>query len=438
MCIFLGGLGVARGASVAGASVACAPAVGAPGVGLPGGRVSGGPRVQLGALAAVMESAWTVATLKRPVILSAHLSHSTLPATGGATRVSFTLRHAQSCELRLRSVGTLAVRVDIEVVPCSSQHFSRVVHVSANTSGETQSVVLELVVWHGKRTAKRLVPFLVAASAPVAPTGSTGTSTTVPVSTPTTTLPAPSTPPTSLAPGQYSESYNWSGYIFPSAATVVTYATGSWTVPTLDCSQTPSGAASSWVGTGGAGTTGGAITGDLLQTGVRDMCVSGAQVDEGWWEEVPAVPEVSFQGLSISPGDHIVASVSQTATGQWMTALEDVTTGYEGAMIMGGGWAVYTFPGNQLVGSSQGSTASLSYEGGYTAEWIEEDPALAGGSLLPFADYDTVTFGGLATNVTPFLLVSDEAVAIVQNNVVLSTPSAPSWDGFSVSYTGTE
>jgi hypothetical protein len=84
----------------------------------------------------------------------------------------------------------------------------------------------------------------------------------------------------------------------------------------------------------------------------------------------------------------------------------------------------------------QGSTAGLSYSGGYTAEWIVEDFTQPDGSLAPFADYGSVDFSGLTMSLAPWSLTTNEGVALAQNGVVLSTPSLPSNDGFSVSYAG--
>jgi len=47
-----------------------------------------------------------------------------------------------------------------------------------------------------------------------------------------------------------------------------------------------------------------------------------------------------------------------------------------------------------------------------------------------------VTFANLTTSLSPWDLTSNEAVAMVQNGVLLSTPSAPLGGGFSVSYVG--
>ena len=231
-------------------------------------------------------------------------------------------------------------------------------------------------------------------------------------------------------------STNWSGFVVPSSTDLITEVSGEWTVPALDCAATPNAGASTWVGIGGVSWSTGGTSGALLQTGVTTNCVGGVQQDVGWWEEVPSSPnhEVDFTGFSVSPGDTIQASVFQGSSGAWETRVDDFTTGLSGVMVTGEGWGVAsdassgTFP-------EQGSTVGLSYGGGYTAEWIVEDYALSG-ALVAFADYGAVSFSGLTTSLPSWSLTPSEAMEIVQGGAVVSTPSAPSSDAFSVSYTG--
>jgi hypothetical protein len=160
------------------------------------------------------------------------------------------------------------------------------------------------------------------------------------------------------------------------------------------------------------------------------------QRNSGWFEEYPSTPNTlkNFLGFPVSPGDSIQASVYQGASGAWNTRVDDLTTGLSGVMVTGQGWGVFADGGNGTF-TLQGSTAGLSYSGGYSAEWIVEDYS-QNGSLVPFANYGRVDFSGLTTSLTPWYLTLNEGVAIAQNGVVISTPSAPANNGFSVSYTG--
>jgi hypothetical protein len=237
----------------------------------------------------------------------------------------------------------------------------------------------------------------------------------------------------------FEQSANWSGYVMPSNS-IITNASGTFTVPTLDCTQTPDAREATWVGIGGVEYSNGSSSGDLLQTGVRSVCAGGVEISNAaWWEEFPEVAEVGFAGLPVSPGDEIEASVYEWGSGaHWETCVDDRTTGLSGLMVTGEGWGVTT-GGCTGTFVLQGSAASIDYFGGYTAEWIVEDEGVSlaqPGVYEPFADYGTLTFSNLTANVSSWSLTSNEARAIVQNGSILSAPSAPSGDGFSVSYTG--
>jgi hypothetical protein len=252
--------------------------------------------------------------------------------------------------------------------------------------------------------------------------------------------PRPATHPTERPkpPGAAAQSPNWSGYVVSSSSTPITQVSGAWTLPTLDCSVTPNAGASTWVGIGGSTLPNGSSSGVLLQTGVSTDCVGGVQENHGWWEEVPSDPnhEVGFAGFAISTGDSIQASVYEGSDGTWETKVDDLTTGLSGVMAIGEGWGVSTDAGDGTF-PIQGRMPSLSYAGGYTADWIVEDYAEGNGSaMVPLADYGTVGFTNLTTSLATWFLTTGEGEVMVQNGVTFSTPSPPSNGGFSVSYAG--
>jgi len=234
-------------------------------------------------------------------------------------------------------------------------------------------------------------------------------------------------------------STNWSGYVLPTS-TIVTYASGEWTVPALNCADTPNGNSATWVGTGGETWSTGGSSGVLLQTGTEDDCVNGVQQNKGWWFLVANSTSANgkyFSNFSVSAGDTMVAKVYQSAIGQWVTVLENLTTGLEGVFVVGGDWYVATIATNTLIGGVQGGTSGLSYSGGYTAEWIQEDETnLSNGSLYPFANYGSVTFTNLETNLSSWSLPASDGMEIVQNGVTLSVPGAVNGGGLTVTYTG--
>jgi hypothetical protein len=227
--------------------------------------------------------------------------------------------------------------------------------------------------------------------------------------------------------GGFDTSTNWSGYVIPSAS-IFTEVGGSWTVPTLDCSVTPSGVVSVWAGIGGSG---GEV---LLQTGTASVCVNGVQQNDGWTEEYPSNPNHNevFQNFPVSTGDSIHASVFHSSTGAWETHVDDLSTGLTGVLVTGEGWGVEPYGGTRFT--IQGNATGLSYNGGTTAEWIVEYPALPGGQLT-FADYGSLAFSNLTTSLAGWALTPSEGVEMAQGGAAVSTPSQPSGDGFTVSYT---
>ncbi len=233
---------------------------------------------------------------------------------------------------------------------------------------------------------------------------------------------------------------NWSGYVLPSDSAVFTDVSAQWTVPTLNCADTPNAVSFTWVGIGGYGWSTGGTSGTLLQTGTNDGCVNGVQQDYGWFEEYPSDPNYSqgFANFPVSPGDTMEAYVFQTSGGSWETLLNNLTTGLSAIMVTGEGWGVSPTPASGPIAFTyQGTTTDLSYSGGYTAEWVTEDPTGSSGSYSPFANYGTVTFTNLETNLpSGWLLPNSDGVEMVQNGAVLSVPSTVSGGGFTVTYMG--
>lgn len=238
--------------------------------------------------------------------------------------------------------------------------------------------------------------------------------------------PQPAAPPPAAG---WQESLNWSGYVVPSSG-LVTDVSGSWTVPTVNCSATPDAGVSIWVGVGGTSSE------SLLQTGIRETCRGGVASYAGWWEEYPNKPnrEADFFPFPVSPGDSITASVYQSSATAWVTRLDDQTTGSSGWMVTGDAWGVGRDGGGTFT--AQGGTAGLTFAGGHTAEWIVEDAITVDSSIVPFADYGNVSFTNLHASPASWSLSPAEGWEIIQNGTVLSAPSQPGSDGdsFSVSY----
>ena len=232
----------------------------------------------------------------------------------------------------------------------------------------------------------------------------------------------------------FDTSTNWAGYAIQSSSPV-TEASGQFTVPTLNCSDTTDASEAMWVGIGGDG----ASTGDLLQTGVVSTCAGGVQVENpGWWEEFPEYSVVPFQTMSVSPGDQITASVYQASDGSWLTRVADLTSGVSGEVETANRWGQVHDSNPGAWVDREGDASTVSYAGGSSAEWIIEDYGLSNGTQVSFADFGTVAFHNLTTSLPSWSLTAADAIGLRDRNyLLLAAPSSPDSSGnFSLNYTG--
>ncbi len=237
--------------------------------------------------------------------------------------------------------------------------------------------------------------------------------------------------PSPPAPG--SQSTNWSGYVLNGSSAIFTEVSGSWQVPVLNCADLPTSDSSTWVGTGG---TGGQV---LLQTGTENSCAGGTQSEVGWYELYPSTPnqEVDFPifHFPVNPGDSMSAAVTDS-NGQWETILEDLTSGLKGVFEVGVGWEIESISNNTPVGGFHATASNQTFSGATVAEWIMEDPEDGSGNLLPFANFGTVTFTNLGTDLGVPTLPSSDSYKIVQGTFTLSVPTQVAGNSFSCNYTG--
>lgn len=209
---------------------------------------------------------------------------------------------------------------------------------------------------------------------------------------------------------QVEYSSNWAGAVL--IGTGYKAVTGEFTVPTP---SVPSGGssreqycASAWVGIDGD-TCGTAI----LQTGV-DFCVEGSSVSyDAWYEWYPDYA-YDFSGITISAGDVIKVTVDASTDDSGTATIENVTTGKS---------VTHTF--------SDVSDGDLCE---YNAEWIVEDFE-ENDSLVPFADFGTVTFSGAeATDGSSTVGPSGATIIDIESgNTVLTSVSTTS-DSVTVKY----
>lgn len=129
----------------------------------------------------------------------------------------------------------------------------------------------------------------------------------------------------------------------------------------------------------------------------------------------------TFSGISISAGDSIQMTVTATSKTSGSAVIENLTTG--------------TTKTHTFSGESDGSLCE------YNAEWIVEDfsECTSSGdcSLVPFADFGTVTFTG-ASAVQSGTTVGPSGATIIdieQNSEILTSCSASS-STVTCTYTG--
>lgn len=200
-------------------------------------------------------------------------------------------------------------------------------------------------------------------------------------------------------------SSNWAGYVATGGS--FTSVTGTWTVPSVSASS--AGADATWVGIGGERTS------DLIQAGTQAV-VSGGSVEYGAWIETLPQSTRSVP-LTVSAGDSITVTLSETSSGLWSIAMKNNTT-------------AQTYQTTVRYASSRSS-----------AEWIEEAPS-TGRSIVPLDDFGTVRFtqAGAVRDGTHVTLSGAGATAVTLSGgtgQALATPSAISSDGTGFTVTRT-
>ncbi|KAI1191898.1 peptidase A4 family-domain-containing protein [Nemania serpens] len=159
-------------------------------------------------------------------------------------------------------------------------------------------------------------------------------------------------------------SSNWAGAVLSSSG--YTSVVGTIVVP-KPISSGKSASASAWVGIDGD-TCGTAI----LQTGLDfSVSASGAVSYDAWYEWYPDYA-YDFTGFSVKAGDQVKITVTASSKSAGVATLQNLTTG------------------KSVSHSFSSETNKLCQ---YDAEWIVEDYE-SGGSLVTFANFDSVTFTG--------------------------------------------
>jgi hypothetical protein len=211
---------------------------------------------------------------------------------------------------------------------------------------------------------------------------------------------------------QAAQSSNWFGYnqgTLEQGGKMFHAITGDWTVPTA--TQHTAGqdeASSDWIGIGGGCLDAACTVGDntLIQTGTEQDVSGGTASYSAWYELIPA-PSLTISGITVHPGDHMHASISETISGAnvWNITLQDVTTG-------------------------KSFSTTVPYSSTHaTAEWIEETPltfGTSGAGLAALPNLTNVPFSAATTNGANAGLKASEEIQLVDSSGnVIGTPSAP-------------
>jgi hypothetical protein len=215
------------------------------------------------------------------------------------------------------------------------------------------------------------------------------------------------------------QSNNWFGYnqgTLEQNGKLFNSITGDWVVPTA--SQHKAGedeSSSDWIGIGGGCLDAACTVGDntLIQTGTEQDVSGGKASYSAWWELVP-VPSLTISSITVHPGDHMHASISEVVNDAdlWNITIKNVTTG-------------------------QSYSTTVPYPSTHaTAEWIEETPLTFGTSGAGLAALPNLTntpfTSGTVNGANAGLKSSEEIQLTDSNGNVIGTPSAPNStaDGF--------
>ena len=197
-------------------------------------------------------------------------------------------------------------------------------------------------------------------------------------------------------------SSNWAGYDVTGGR--YTSVSAAWTQPAVNCSVTPSGWSSFWVGLDGD------TSNTVEQTGTEADCSNGHPVYSGWYEMYPKFPKNYAD--AVAAGDRVSASVTTDGRGSFTLTLSDTTRNW-----------------------SQTTTARLKSANLASAEVIAEAPSSSGG-VLPLADFGSVAFGSatvngaLLTGSTPGI----DPITMASGTTVKAQPSTISSGSFSVTW----
>jgi hypothetical protein len=174
-------------------------------------------------------------------------------------------------------------------------------------------------------------------------------------------------------PGAVTSS-NWSGYAVTGSG--FTSAHGSWIVPKVKCGTTPNSYSSHWVGIDGYS------SGTVEQLGTDSDCSGTTPQYYAWFEFYPNPPRL-ISSITVHPGDVMSATVSQIGS-QFKLKMTNHTI-------------------SKTVSVTRTWSAART-----SAEFIVEAPS--SGSVLPLADFTSVSLGEDYTNINDTNWATDSSV----------------------------
>ena len=190
--------------------------------------------------------------------------------------------------------------------------------------------------------------------------------------------------------GAATTSTNWSGYAAKGPAGTFKSISANWVQPTARCTTKGSWSAF-WVGLDGY------VSASVEQTGTSADCHNGVPRYYAWYEMFPKYPK--NLPLTISPGDHISASVTTDGSGSFTLSLADTTTGKSFSTV-------------QTL-----ATAKLR-----SGEAIAEAPS-SSSRILPLTNFGTVDFTAVKANGANIGASHPDSITMVSGQVK-ATPSA--------------
>jgi hypothetical protein len=193
------------------------------------------------------------------------------------------------------------------------------------------------------------------------------------------------------------ETTSWAGHIF--SGPTFTAVSAQWIVPTVRPSAAGEYSAT-WLGLDGVNDT------TLVQTGTAQDTANGTTTYDIWYEILPAAETLI---ASVSPGDHIEASISKDSPGTWTIAITDSTSGR-------------TF------------SQAFAYSGpGTCAEWIEEAPKVNGQPSV-LANFGTMQFTAMAwAGSNPGSVVNTTVNKATSSGTVIASSGAIASNSFAIS-----